>query len=526
MFNSKRVKGAWWAYTALAVLLVAGCVSAVSEESGGSSPASDDSGGAGSGSPPSSPDSSSPPPPVGGGVSATGVGETDVVQVGEENGGGEASSGVDPLELAGSGDGPIGLAGGGVVAVEVRVSEEGLERLRRVLGEDKLTAVLETAESWAESELLRTDSGVLLGRLAGENGFLTEEGLGRLAERRSGGELALEADFYSEEVLAEYANESGERMAGPLDGDVWDFEGRFADEYSDEDVKGLAFYERAAAEVDNGLWEDNDRSTPVGAFCWAVLNVSYIPGWTETGIRSGFRAWESRNLKVWHLEREAARRGIELEWETPPLDANRVFRRVLLEATTPEIRSVVFAPGLPPVLRPAAEALYNLYDELLALPVRRIRPRVGELSEYRRLQELTEEEIAEIWPDELEIDYREEDNAKYENAVEVLRDDAVRELLNAECEERLVKESACPPWEVPEETGSLLSIMCSDMLEDMLEDIDPGPGFSCPLFYKVDTREASFEDLLSECTIDEEAAERFREQMDELMERDMERRQP
>ena len=496
MLNNKRVKGAWWMYTALAVLLAAGCVSAVSEESGGSSPASDGSG-SGSSSPSSSSDSS--PLPLGG-VTTTGVEETTVVQVGEENGGGEASSGGGvPLEVV-----------GGVVAVEVRVSEEGLERLRRVLGEDKFADVLEKAEWLAEH--YGEDSGVLLGRLAGENGFLTEEGLGRLAERRSGETLALEADTYSEEVLAEYANESEERMAAPLYTDVSDFEGRFADEYSDEDVKGLAFYERADAELDNGLWEDNDRSTPVGAFCWSVLRVRHIESWTETAIMGGFRAWRSRNLKVWHLEREAAERGIELEWETPPLDADLTLRRVLLEATAPEIRSVVFAPGLPPVLRPAAEALYNLYDELLALPVRRIRPTVGELSGYRRLQDLSEEEIAEIWPEEFALDYRDEDKEKYLDTMDGLRDDEVRELLNAECKERPT-ESACPPWEVPEEeTGSLLSIMCSDIFEDMFEDLSSIE--SCPLFFKADIREVGRAGLKSECTVNKEAAERFRERME------------
>ncbi len=41
MLSSNRVRGTWWAYTALAALLAAGCVSAASEESGGGVPASD-----------------------------------------------------------------------------------------------------------------------------------------------------------------------------------------------------------------------------------------------------------------------------------------------------------------------------------------------------------------------------------------------------------------------------------------------------------------------------------------------------
>ena len=498
MFNYKSVRRTWWACAALAVLLAAGCVSTASEESGGSAPPVDGSGGAVSGSVPSSSDSLPPPPPVG--VSTTVVEEvttTTVVQVGEENGGGGSSSGVEPP--------------GGVVLVEVNVSEEGLERLRRVLGEDKFAAVLESVERLGESEVSRVDSGVLLGRLAGENGFLTEEGLGKLADRRSAEDLAWAADLYSEEVLAEYANESEERMAGPLDTDVSDFDGRFAEvfEYSDEDVKGLAFVERALAGLDNRLWEDNDLSTPVGAFCWAVLRVRYIEGWTGTEITGGFRPWASRNLKVWHLEREAEERGIELEWETPPLDADLTLRRVLLEATAPEIRSVVFAPGLPSVLRPAAEALYSVYDELLALPVRRVRPTVGELSDYRRLRDLTEEEIVQIWPEELALDYRAEDNAKYLNAMDVLRGDEVRGLLNAECKASPV-ENPCPPWEVPE-TAVWLSIRCNDMMKAMFEI---GPIESCPPFFKGDIREVGVDGLRSECTVDEEAAERLNERME------------
>ncbi len=450
-------------------------------------------------------------PPGGVGTTVVEEATTAVVQVGEENGGGGSSSGVEPL--------------GGVAPVEVNVSEEGLERLRRVLGEDKFAVVLEVAELLGESDSVGVDGGVLLGRLAGESGFLTEGGLGRLAERRSGEYLVWAADIYSEEELAEYANESEEQMAEPwaIDVwgiDVWDVDGRFADEYSDEDVKGLAFYKRAEAELGNRLWEDNSLSTPVGAFCWAVLRVRHIEGWTDTGIGSGFRPWRSRNLIVWHLEREAEERGIELEWETPPVDA-RVLRRVLLEVTAPEVRSVVFASGLPSVLRSAAEALYSVYDELLALPVRRIRPTVEELSAYRRLRGLAEEEIAQIWPDELELDYRDDDKAEYDKAMDMLRDDEVRGVLNAECKER-PEESACPPWEAPE-TAVLLNAECNDF-KDLLEDI--GPLYSCPLFFK--DRNNAEADLIvdlesGECTINEEAAERFNEVMDEVMDEVMER---
>ena len=495
MFNNKRVKGAWWAYAVAVVLLAAGCVSAASEESGGGAPASD-----------------SPPSPPPGGVAAAGVEENVVVQVGEENGGGE------PLE-------PVG----GVVSAEASVSEEGLERLRRVLGEDKFAVVLESAER-QEDGPYGVDSGVLLGRLAGENGFLTEEGLGKLAERRTWGQLTSAAELYSEEVLAEYANEDEERMAGPLDTNRY-FDGRFADKYSDGDVKVHAYYERADAE-NNRLWGDNDRSTPVGAFCWVILRVRRVELLTTSGIGHGFRPWESNNLKVWHLEREAEKRGIELEWETPPVDADLTLRRVLLEATAPEIRSVVFAPGLPSVLRPAAEALYSVYDELLALPVRRVRPTVGELSAYRRLRDLTEGEIAQIWPEELALDYRYEDGEKYLNAMGVLRDDAVRELLNAECKER-PWESACPPWEAPETTTICRgggSGYVDDFDEDFKEEIkdilleeleDMAPLYSCPLFYKTDPRGSGVTatGIHPECTVNEESAELL-ERLSEIMKRE------
>ncbi len=507
MFNNKRIEGVWWACAAAAVLLVAGCVSAASEESGGSAPPVDGSGGAGVGSVP--PASDSPPSPPPGGVTTSGVGENVVVRVGEGNGGGE------PLE-------PVG----GGVSAEVSVSEEGLERLRRVLGEDKFAAVLESAER-LEDGPYGVDSGVLLGRLAGENGFLTEEGLGKLAERRTWGDLTSAAEFYSEEVLAEYANEDEERMAVPRDTNRY-FDGRFVDKYSDGDVKVHAFYERADAE-NNRLWEDNDRSTPVGAFCWVVLRVRRVELLTTEGIGHGFRPWESNNLKVWHLEREAEERGIELEWETPPVDADLTLRRVLLEATAPEIRSVVFARGLPSVLRPAAEALYSVYDELLALPVRRIRPTVGELSAYRRLRDLTEEQIAQIWPEELALDYRHEDGEKYLNAMGVLRDDAVRELLNAECKERS-EESACPPWEAPETAtkcggGSMFEDFDEDVKEEikgiLLEELeDMAPLYSCPLFYNDPRgRGVTVTGVHPECTVNEESAEAL-ERITEIMKRE------
>ena len=503
MCNNKRVRGGWWACAVFVVLLAAGCVSAASEESGGSVPVSDDGGvgGVASGLVPSSLGSLLSPPTGGVTTTTTSITTTSVVQVGEGNGGGE----------------PVG----GVVSAEVRVSEEGLERLRRVLGEDKFAGVLEAAERLDDPELAELygmDSGVLLGRLAGEIGFLTEEGLGKLAERRSGRGLARAARDYSEGELAEYVNEGEEWMVGPWGNVVPGFDGRFADEYSDEEVKAFAFYKRADAEVDNRLWDDNDLSTPVGAFCWAVLRVRHIAWWTRggTGIMGGgFRPWTSSNLRVWHLEREAEERGIELEWETPPLDADLVVRRGLLEATAPEIRSVVFAPGLPSVLRPAAEAVYSVYDELLALPVRRVRPTVEELSAYDRLRDLTEEEIAQIWSEEFEIDSRDEDEVKYWNAMRMLRDGEVSELLNAECKERPL-EHHCPPWELTY-TDLLLTLQCDDTAKATIEILSLYSSFCPPpLFSYADNYEAWLDQ--EECTVDEETAERIRE-----LERELER---
>ena len=91
----------------------------------------------------------------------------------------------------------------------------------------------------------------------------------------------------------------------------------------------------------------------------------------------------------------------------------------------------------------------------------------------------------------------------------LLRDDEIIGLLNAECKARPV-ENPCPPWEAPEETAVLLSARCNDMLKAMFE---VGPLYSCPLFYKAeeDIREASYEDLRSECTVNEEAVERLEE---------------
>ena len=126
MFNSNRVRGAWWVCAALAGLLAVGCVSAALEESGGNSPASVGSSGAGAGSVPSSSGSLLPPP------------------------------------------------GGGVVSAEVGVSEEGLERLRRVLGEDKFAGVVEDVEWLAEFD--GVDSGVGWVGWLGRMGFLLRRG--------------------------------------------------------------------------------------------------------------------------------------------------------------------------------------------------------------------------------------------------------------------------------------------------------------------------------------------------------------
>ena len=90
--------------------------------------------------------------------------------------------------------------------------------------------------------------------------------------------------------------------------------------------------------------------------------------------------------------------------------------------------------------------------------------------------------------------------------MDLLRDDEVREILNTECKQRLL-ENPCPPWEVPE-IGSLLSMACNDMMKDIFEI---GPIESCPLFFKADIREVGVDGLRSECTVDEEAAERLNE---------------
>ena len=362
-----------------------------------------------------------------------------------------------------------------------------------MLGEDKLATVLNVVESLAES--YGADSGVLLGRLAGEEGFLTEERLGKLAGMR-GESLAFLADFFSEEELAEYAD--GDRGRMEQAEEARNYEGWYVDMYSGEEIRAYAYYQRAHTEFDSLV--DNDLSTPVGAFCWAVLHVPGVSGWTRIQGGDGLRPELFGNLKVWHWEREAAAQGIELGWETPPVDGNGVFRRALLEATAPEVRSVVFSPGLPSVLRPMAEALYGVYDELLALPVRRVRPTVEEISGYHRLRGLTGEEIARIWPEEFELDVRERDREKYFNALEMLQGDEVSGLLNAECERRTLLEfveGSCPSW-------------VWNTIRDECEIMWYLSQYSCPLFPNAeDIRESELSDsLLPGCTIDEDEWER------------------
>ncbi len=462
--SGRRLRG-WLALLLVWGLLAAGC-----------SPGAP----GGEGGPPV--EGSAPAPPGGEGSSPVG-GSAPAPPVGAEGGfeasgasGGVAapSSTAVPAVSGGDADAVPALGLGGVLSVE------GLGRLRRVLGDEGLAGLAEEAELLAETgplwregdpfeavvasyaptraparrfvgslwmddlseEMLgrlASEEGFeeLLGRLAGEEGFLTEEGLGWLAYSHSLEGLLITAGLESEEELSESAELY--RNVAKIAFEV----GRDSD-YSDEQVKARAFFRRAEAGWDE--FGVNDVSTSLGAFCWAVLHPWNALSWSSFKVTPE----EAVNLRVWHLEREASERGIDLPWETGPVDGNVVARRALLEVTAPGVRGAVFGPGLPPVLRPGAEGLYRVYDELLAAPVYRVRPTVEELSGYRRVSDLTGEEIAEIWPEEFEIRLRKGDLAKVEEARAVfLRDDEVRGLLNAECGKRTFSERferSCPEW--------------------------------------------------------------------------------
>ncbi len=347
------------------------------------------------------------------------------------------------------------------------LSVESIERMRRVFGDEGLSELVEEADSLkADGSLLQAE-GMVFAKLAGTDGHFTEEGLGWLAYKYNLSDVLLIAqNFFEDQLLvsAELVRDNVKEL----------FEGNRNSGYSDGEVKAWAYYERTEAEWDRDQFGINDRSTSLGAFCWAVLHVQSVLRLRDTAKLTPEQA---TNLKVWHLEREASKRGIELSWETDPVDGDDVLRRALLEVTAPEVKGVVFGPGLPSALRPGAEGLYGFYDELLALPIYRVRPTVEELAGYRRVRDLTEEGIAEIWPEEFEIRLRDADWAKVEEARKaLLRDEEVRGLLNAECKKRQTSdlvEKSCPDW-----VAELVPICGLHGFLSELENI-----FACPIFY-------------------------------------------
>ncbi len=346
-----------------------------------------------------------------------------------------------------------------------------------MLGDDGLERLAEEAGLLEADGSLETGIEEVLGRLAGEEGFLTEEGLRWLVYSYSLKSLLSFADYESEEELSESAENARNSVRSSFEGSVYSYDSdeeveAWALYDSDEEIKAWAFYERAEAEWWKDQYDVNDVSTPLGAFCWAVLHVRNAVRYQDDKVKPE----DAVNLRVWHLEREAAERGLDLPWERGPVDGNFVVRRALLEVTAPGVRGVVFGPGLPPVLRPGAEGLFGFYDELLAAPVYRVRPTVEELSGYRHVGDLTEEGIVQIWPEEFEIELPDE---IWERLVEVvrafLRDDEARGILNAECKQRPLSEKverSCPDWV----TEAVFACAASEYLVEWYNII------SCPIF--------------------------------------------
>ncbi len=407
MINSKRVRGVWWACAAAVVLLAAGCVSAVSEESGGSVPASGVEG------------VSVEPSLVDGGPGGAGLGGS-VAEGGSVASTVLSSSSSTSTVLVGEGELGGGDAGASGVVLEDVFSEEELAKLREVY---------------------------------------TEEELANLREVYTDEELAVYAEFYTEEELARsewldrYAQggaalrEDDSRRIGEASLGRPDFSGA-----SDEYIAALAFHLRA--QVDNDPWaiDSNDRSTPVGAFCWVVLKVRMAVGGFETFFFFSHR----QIVRLWHVEQEAAERGIELAWGTGPVSYNHSLVSALREALSPEVREKVFSPDLPQVLKPWAEALYVLLEEWAAFPViNLVSEMIGNLLSpdggppYRGFEGVTAEELASYWPEETEVELGVEVIPAINALLRDMDSEEVRNVVDPECKIRTYDgwiENACPPW--------------------------------------------------------------------------------
>ena len=389
MFNIKRVRGVWWACAALAVLLAAGCVSAVSEESGGGAPAS---GVEGVSVEPSLVDGEPGGAGLGGSVASTVL----------------SSPSSTSTVLVGGGELGGGDAGASGVVLEDVLSEEELAKLRKVYTEEELAKLREV---YTEEELARSE---MLDRYAQGGSALKEDDSRRILEGSFGRP---------------------------------DFSG-----FSDEYIAALAFHLRA--QVDNDPWaiDSNDRSTPVGAFCWVVLKVRMAVFSFETL----FLLSHHKILRLWHIEQEAAERGIELDWGTGPVSYNHSLVSALREALSPEVRETVFSPDLPQVLKPWAEALYVLLEEWSALPVANL---IGAMIDgllspdggppYRGFEGVTAEEVASYWPEETEVEVGVEVILGINALLRDMDSEEVRNVVDPECKIRTYDgwiENACPPW--------------------------------------------------------------------------------
>ena len=224
-------------------------------------------------------------------------------------------------------------------------------------------------------------------------------------------------------------------------------------DWSDDELRALAFVRRVSLGDDPWGIDANDVSTPIGAFCWAVLRLREVMPAEIIVLFWGASAlaldWYVDNLSLWIIEREAAGRGLELEWDTGLTDYNGSLRRFLLQATAPGVRDVVFAEGLPPLLKPLAERFYDYFDRLLELGVYRARPTLAEVSAHRDLAGMTGEDVRRVWPEVLEIELSREDHEEYVELFALLENDEVQRLLNGECEQRTnqeIFERICPPW--------------------------------------------------------------------------------
>ena len=408
MFNNKRVRGVWWACAALAVLLAAGCVSAASEESGGSAPASGVEGRAGP----------VEPSLVDGGPGGAGFGGS--VAEGGSVSSTVLSSSSSTSTVSGEGELGGGDAGASEVVLEDVLSEEELAKLRKVFSEEELANLREVytdealavyAEVFTEEELARSE---MLGRYAQGGAALKEDDSRRILEGSFGRP---------------------------------DFSGA-----SDEYLAALAFHVRA--QVDNDPWaiDSNDRSTPVGAFCWVVLKVRMAVLSFETLFFFSHR----QIVRLWHVEREAAERGIELAWGTGPVSYKHSLVSALREALAPEVRETVFSPDLPQVLKPWAEALYVLLEEWSAFPVvNLVSEMIGNLLSpdggppYRGFEGVAAEELASYWPEETEVVLGVEVIPAINALLRDMDSEEVRNVVDPECKIRTYDgwiENACPPW--------------------------------------------------------------------------------